>query len=86
MVSIIRLRFVKHTCDDELLLLQSPDPMAISGYGIQMVRELLETTPSPEEEGMSRLDILHKRIDQFNRENAYMIRIISFDKDIYAGF
>ena len=85
MISIIRLHYPNHECDDELLALEVPgfhDPE----YALIKAHKILEAPVSAEEENMDFLDVLDERIKQFMSDTGYALRVINSDEEISAGF
>ena len=85
MVSIIRLHYPNHECDDELLALEAPytDDQT---HAISLARRYLETPTTKEEEDMDFLTVLDERINRFNYETGYILRIFCTDAEMSAGF
>lgn len=87
MVSIIRLHYPNHECDDEMIMLNMP-VAADANDIILKANEILSRpmTEEEEEEGCDFLDVLDERLEEIEQKTGCIARTMYSDMVIDAGF
>lgn len=88
MVSIIRLRYPKHECDDELIMLDLPILCNHPDIIIKKAEEILSRPVTDEEmeEDYDFLDVLDERLKEIEEATGCLVRIMYTDLVADAGF
>lgn len=85
MVSIIRLRYPNHECDDELIMLDMPILCNHPDIIIKKAEEIL-SRPMTKEEEYDFLDVLDERLEEIEEATGCLARIMYTDLAADAGF
>lgn len=86
MVSIIRLHYPNHECDDDLIMLDIP-VAADANDTIMKANEILSRPMTEEEEeGCDFLDVLDERLEEIGQKTGCIARTMYSDMVIDAGF
>ena len=87
MVSIIRLHYPNHECDDEMIMLDIP--FSVCAKEAVVKAEKILSRPLSEEEMLDDLDyleVLDDRLDEIEQATGCVARTMYSDANVDAGF